>query len=405
MCNKNEKTWYTNDMNHHAKTIQKTFHYRLKPTTEQKSKCMQFAGSRRFIYNYGLHLIKEAFEKKQKIPRYTDLANLLPLLKNTPDTAWLKETHSQVLQQTLKDLESSLKNFFRGLKTKQKGGFPSFKKKGKNDSFRYPQGVKIDEDRIWLPKIGWIKYWNSRPLDGIIKQTTIKRQGEYWYVAIVCQVGIPAARVLVNRERAIGIDVGIANFACISDGTKIANPSFLKKKLNTLARLQRSLSRKKKGSNNRKKAIIKVVKKHIDIYNQRKNFAHQLSNTLVKNHDVIVVEDLNIKGMVQNRHLARSIADVSWGMFFSFLKYKCDWYGKHFLSIDRFYPSSKICSSCGSKQDISLSQRVYQCTSCNMQIDRDWNASLNIRAAGLAVLNACEGSEVARSCEAGIPGF
>jgi putative transposase len=388
-----------------TRIIQKTFQYRLKTTADQYQKCMQFAGARRFVYNYGLDLVRKAFDIKEKIPSYTDIANLLPILKKSENTEWLKEIHSQALQQTLKDRELSLKHFFGGLKTKQKIGFPIFKKKGKNDSFRYPQGVKTDEDKIWLPKIGWVKYLNSRPLDGIIKQTTIKRQAKHWYVSISCEIETSVIKASASTEKTVGIGVGIADFAYISDGIKIENPSFLKKELHSLSHLQCSLSRKKRGSNNRKKAIIKVVKKHIDIYNQRKNFAHQLSNTLVKNHDVIVVEDLNIKGMMQNKHLARSIADASWGIFFSLLKYKCDWYGKHFITIDRFYPSSKMCFSCGNKQEIGLSERVYHCLFCGMCIDRDWTASLNIRAAGLVVLNACGGSEVALSDKAGIPGF
>ncbi len=393
-------------MNDQKKTlIQKTFHYRLKPTIVQKTKCTQFAGSRRFVYNYGLNLIKNAFDNKQKLPSYTDIANTLPLLKKSSETIWLKEVHSQVLQQTLKDLELSLKYFFRGLKTKKKVGFPAFKKKGKNDSFRYPQGVKCDNGKIWLPKIGWVAYWDSRPLEGVIKQTTVRCQGEHWYISVVCEIEKIIISVPILAEKTIGVDLGIAHFAQVSDGETIENPSFLKKELGSLVRLQRSLSRKKKGSNNRKKAITKVVKKHIDIYNQRKNFAHQLSNKLVKNHDVIVVEDLNIKGMVQNRHLARAIADVGWGIFLNFLKYKCAWNGKHFVSIDRFFPSSKMCSSCGSKQDIPLSVRTYGCISCGLSIDRDLNASLNIRAAGLAVFNACGGSKITWSNETGIPGF
>ncbi len=393
-------------MNVQKKTlIQKTFLYRLKPTIAQRTKCMQFAGSRRFVFNYGLNLVKSAFENKQRIPSYTDIANTLPLLKNSPDTIWLKDTHSQVLQQTLKDLESSLQHFFRGLKTKKKIGFPVFKKKGKNDSFRYPQGIKFDNGKIWLPKIGWVAYWDSRPLEGVVKQTTVKRQGIHWYISVVCEIEKVIIPVPIAANETIGVDLGITHFVQISDGETVGNPTFLKKELRALARLQRLLSRKKKGSSNRKKAVIKVVKKHIDIYNQRKNFAHQLSNKLVKNHDVIVVEDLNIKGMAQNRHLARAIADVGWGIFLSFLKYKCAWYGKHFVSIDRFFPSSKMCSSCGQTQDMPLSIRTYQCTSCGLHMDRDLNASLNIRAAGLAVLNACGGSEVAWSNETGIPGF
>jgi putative transposase len=385
--------------------ILKTFIYKLKPTSVQKTKCMQFAGARRFIYNYGLNLVKNAFHNKLKIPSYADITNTLPLLKKSPDTNWLKDTHSQVLQQTLKDVETALNNFFRGLKTKKKIGFPIFKKKGKNDSFRYPQGVRCENGKVWLPKIGWVAYYDSRPLEGEIKQATVKRQGIHWYVAIVCEVEQVITMASITVAKTIGIDLGLTHFVSISDGTIIENPSFLKKELRKLARLQRSLARKKKGSNNRKKSVVKVVKKHIDIFNQRKNFAHQLSHTLVKNHDVIVVEDLCIKGMVQNRHLSRAISDVGWGIFLNFLKYKCIWFGKHFVQVDRFFPSSKTCSSCGCQQEMPLNVRIYQCKKCGIQIDRDLNASLNIQVAGLAVLNACGGSGVTLSSEAGITGF
>ena len=280
-----------------------------------------------------------------------------------------------------------------------------FRKKGKSDSFRYPQGVRCDSGKIWLPKIGWFAYHDSRPLEGVIKQVTVKRQGIHWDVAIVCEIEQTVVMAPITVTKTIGIDLGLSHFASISDGSVIENPSFLKKELRKLAYLQRSLSRKKKGSSNRKKSVMKVVKKHIDIYNQRKNFAHQLSHTFVKNHDVIVVEDLCIKGMVQNKHLSRAISDVGWGMFLSFLKYKCSWVGKHFLQINRFFPSSKTCSSCRCQQEMPLNVRMYQCKNCGVQIDRDLNASLNIRAAGLAVLNVCGGSEVALSSETGITGF
>lgn len=210
---------------------QKTFLYRLKPTAIQKMKCLQFAGAKRFVYNYALNLVKNAFEKKLKIPSYIDIANTLPLLKKSPDTSWLKNTHSQVLQQTLKDLEAALNHFFRGLKTKKNIGFPVFKKKGKNDSFRYPQGIKCDSGKIWLPKIGWVTYHDSRPLEGIIKQVTIKRQGIHWNVAIVCEIEHIVVMAPITLEKTIGLDLGLSHFAHASDGSVIENPSFLKKRI------------------------------------------------------------------------------------------------------------------------------------------------------------------------------
>ena len=194
-------------------------------------------------------------------------------------------------------------------------------------------------------------------------------------------------------------------FATTSEGKIIANPRFLKHDLAQLRRQQRRLSRKVKGSNNRKKQVQCVARLHQKIKNKRKDFTHKQSTIFVKNHDVIAVEDLHVAGMIRNRRLARSIADVGWRMFLEQLRYKCSWQGKHFISVDRFEPTSKKCSSCGNKQEMPLSQRIFACDACGIEKDRDVNASLNIRAAGLAVLNACGGRDNGRPSEAGISGF
>src|SRR3990167_11126688 len=291
--------------------IQKTFKFRLEPTKAQQVLLSKFAGCARFVFNYGLSIFKEAFENKNKLPSYTDIANKLPKLKKSEDTAWLAETHSQVLQQSLKDLESAIKHFFRRIKEKkEKPGFPKFKKKGMH------------------------------------------------------------------------IDLGLLNFAHLSNGEEIENPRWLRSELACLAKAQRNLCRKKKGSNNRKKAAEKVGKIHRRITNKRHDFLHKQSTTIVKNHDVVAVEDLNVSGMIKNRRLALSIADVGWKTFLAFLEYKSNWMGKHFVSIDRFEPTSKTCSMCGNKQDMPLKIRTFVCSFCNMQMNRDLNASINIRSAG-----------------------
>ena len=194
------------------------------------------------------------------------------------------------------------------------------------------------------------------------------------------------APVSVTEDRAVGIDVGLKSFAVLSDGTEIENPRFLRKALAKLKRAQRRLSRKTKRSNRWKKQVAKVVKLHIQVKNARKDFAHKVSTAIVKNHDVIAVEDLHIKGMVKNRHLSRAISDVGWGLFFDMLRYKALWAGKHFVQNGRFLATSQVCSCCGEKKPMTLSVRTYACPGCGTVLDRDWNASLNIRAAGLAVL-------------------
>ena len=238
-----------------------------------------------------------------------------------------------------------------------------------------------------------MKYRDSRPVEGTILQATIKREGEHWFVSLACEVELPdPTPIAAPEERAVGVDVGLKSFAVLSDGTEIENPRFLKAALAKLKKAQRRLSRKTKRSNNWKKQVMKVAKLHASVKNARKDFSHKASTAIVKNHDVVAVEDLNIKGMVKNRHLSRAISDVGWGLFLDMLAYKAKWAGKHFVKIGRFEATSKTCSTCGERKPMPLSVRTYACGGCGTVLDRDWNASLNIRAAGLAVLNACGGA-------------
>ncbi len=386
------------------RTIQKTFSYRLEPTRLQRMLFAQYAGCVRFVFNYGLSLIKKAFDSKTKIPTYTDIANLLPSLKRATETAWLKKVHSQVLQQALKDLENALKHFFRGIKSKQNIGFPRFKCKGIKDSFRYPQYVEYLDGKVYLPKIGWVGYRDSRPLEGIIKQAVVKRRGDRWFVHIVCDVEVEISSRIVSTDNIVGIDLGLTHLAHLSNGQVYENPKHLKSDLGRLQFLQRAYSRKQKGSKNQKKAAKKVGKQHIKIADKRQDYINKVSTAIVENQDGVIVENLNIKGMIKNRYLARSIADAGWYKLISCLKYKADWQGKPFVVIDRFAPTSKACSSCGDKKDMPLSIRRYLCEACGLDLDRDFNAAINIRAAGLAVL-ACGGLNIGSPSEAGIAGF
>lgn len=373
--------------------VAKTFRYRLEPNTAQRQLFARFAGCCRFVFNHGLAARKASYESEGKTLSYADQSKTLPNLKKAEGTAWLSEVHSQVLQQALKDLDSAYQHFFRRVKNGETPGFPRFKKKGQKDAFRYPQGVKTREGRVFLPKIGWVKYRDSRPVEGTILQATVKREGEHWFVTLACEVELPDPTPVMSVEgRAVGIDVGLKSFAVLSDGTELKNPRFLQAALTKLKRAQRCLARKVKGSNNWKKQVASVVKLHIQVKNARKDFAHKASTAIVKNHDVIAVEGLSIRGMLKNRHLSRAISDAGWGMFLDMLKYKAEWAGKHFVRIGRFEATSKTCSTCGEKRPMPLSIRTYVCDSCGMSKDRDWNASLNIRAAGLAVLNACGGA-------------
>lgn len=373
--------------------LTKTFRYRLEPTEAQRQLFTRFAGSCRFVFNHGLSVRQARYKADGTTLSYADQSRSLTEMKRVKKTSWLKEINAQVLQQSLKDLDAAYQSFFRRVKGGGKPGYPMFKKRGQQDAFRYPQDVKANNNKVYLPKIGWVAYRNSRPIEGKILQTTVKREGEHWFVSLACEVTLVDPKpVSVTRERAIGIDVGLKTFAVLSDGTEIANPRFLKAVLVKLKKAQQAMSRKTKRSDRWQKQVAKVAKLHVKVKNARKDFAHKASTAIVKNHDVIAVEDLNISGLVRNRCLSRAISDASWGMFLSMLEYKASWTGKHFVRIGRFEPSSKMCSGCGQQQPMPLSVRTYACGGCGLVLDRDLNASLNIRSAGLAVLNARGGA-------------
>ncbi len=390
------------------KRIYITYKYRLDPTKEQQNFFAQFAGSVRFVFNKSLEKIKQAVDAGLKIPTYTDLTKRLPYMKAQEETAWLSTIHSQILQQGIKDLSEGVDAFFSQKKQKKSSrGFPKFKKKGQRESFRYPQSIRCKDGKVYLPKIGWVRYRDSRPIEGVIKQAAVKLIGQHWYVCIACSIEIEVPEFHITEDTVLGIDVGIKNYISASDGMKIDNPSHLKHMLEKLRHLSKSLSRKKKGSKNWFKMRAKIQRLHIRITNCRRDFLHKQSTVLTDNQGVraICIENLSIAGMVKNRKLARAISDASWGTFYEFLKYKCEWRGKKFLKVDRFYPSSKLCSSCGNKQDMPLHVRVFDCTACGMKLDRDINASINIRSAGTSELISCGEIRAGGLNEAGIGSF
>jgi len=369
----------------------------------------RFAGSCRYIYNWGLEHRVTTYREEKRTVRYYDQNNLLPELKRKEDSNWLQEIHSQVLQQALKDLDSGFQHFFRRVQShKQAPGFPRFKSKGSHDSFRYPQGVKVSKDRVYLPKIGQVRFRKSREIEGTIKQTTITCVGGMWYISFSCEIDRPSPKApKPSPERAIGIDLGIKHFATLALGEDnqfdfIDHPHHLGRRLPRLQKLSKELSRKQKGSKNRLKCKRRLARLHQSIRNQRNEFAHQLSTQIVKNHDVICVESLDVAKLLAEgtRSLSRAIADASWSRFLRFLQYKAEENGKHLIAVGRHFPSTQMCSRCGCKQKLTLSDRLYQCPSCHLELDRDCNAAINIKAAGTTALNAC----VATTCgvEAGI---
>lgn len=377
--------------------LKKGFKYRLDPTKGQRQLFAQFAGASRFLYNRGLEQRKTVFEKEGKSITYFEQNNEIVFLKNQEATCWLKDVHSQVLQQALKNLDTAFQNFFQNVKKSKKPGFPRFKCKGVRDSFRYPQGVKVEEDNVYLPKIGWVRLRKSREIEGMIKQTTVLREGEHWYVAFSTEKEIPDPKLApIREEKAVGIDVGLKTFATLASGshnksTYIPNPRFFTQYLPRLRVLARRLSKKVKFSKNWQKARKQLSKLHARIRHCREDFAHQLSTMIVKSHDIICVEGLDIANLLETgtKRLSRGIADASWHFFLRCLEYKAKERGKHFVETGKYFPSTQTCSSCGSRQKMELSDREYRCSNCSLIIERDLNSAIVEKAAGMSVLKAC----------------
>ena len=377
----------------------KTFRYRLKPN---KKSCMAFAsfsGCCRWIYNFALNAKKLAYDELDQTLSLFDLNNLLPILKKEEETKWLANIHSQVLQQSLHDLNRAYEAFFRRVKNGENPGFPKFKRKGTGDSFRYPQGVKIKDNQVYLPKIGWVRFKKSREIEGAIKQTTVIREAGHWYVCFSCEFEVNELRRPLCQETVIGIDVGLSTFATIAEGEsnivrEVENPRFLKRGLQKLQFLSRQLSKKKYKSANWFKAKHKLQVFQASLKNCRKDFAHKLSTLLVKNHDIIGIESLSIQSMLQegSSKLSRSIADAGWGQFLNYLRYKVEYAGKLLVEADRWFASTRQCSQCHRKREMKLSDRIFKCE-CGHEMGRDANAAVNLKnvaieqfqAAGTAV--------------------
>jgi putative transposase len=364
----------------------KAFKYRIYPNKEQTEKINQHIGGCRFVYNWALENKIRYYEtSKEKLSAY-DLNYMLKGLK--VENPWLKEVNSQSLQQTNKNMESAFTRFFR-----EKKGFPKFKsKKNPVQSFQIPQHYTVDFEKglIKLPKIGNVKIVISRTFEGACKTATVSKTstGKY-FISILVEDGkeIPKKQEF-NEKSTIGVDLGIKDSAILSNGEKFENPKYLKNSLKQLKVLSKKLSRKVKGSNNWKKAKLKLSRLHEKISNQRNDFQHKLSSKLISENQAIALETLNVKGMVKNRCLAQSISDAGWSSFVTKLEYKAEWTGKTILRIGTFEPSSKICNVCGYyKSDLTLAVREWVCPDCKTKHDRDVNAAINIKKFALQSQN------------------
>jgi len=365
------------------KEILKSYRYRIEPSEEQKILLNKHFGSVRYVYNYFLNERKNQYLETKKSDSYNTQAKKLTELKRVEDTIWLNEINSQTLQSTLKNLEAAYLNFFRG-----NAEFPTFKSKRSKNSFKIPQHIRIESDSIFVPKFkSGIHIRNFKKFTGEIRQCTFSRDsmGKYFVSILVCTVHTPVEKT----GKSIGLDLGIKDYCVTSNGTKFKNHRCTKRYERELKVAQQHFSRKKKGSHQSEKQRLKVARIHEKISNSRKDNLHKISTNLIKSYDVICLEDLNVKSMVKNHRLAKHISDCGWGMFVSMLEYKAKWNNKTVIKVDRFFPSSKLCSECGwIKSDLNLSDREWVCESCGSTHDRDVNAAKNILKEGLNLLSA-----------------
>lgn len=375
--------------------IHRAYKTQLDVNNSQQTLLIQHIGCARWAFNWALNKKKEAFDKKEKIPTAIDLHKELNKLKQS-EIPWMYESSKWSPQNALRDCDQAFENFFTRCKKKVNGskGFPKFKSK-KNDkqSFRLEAPIKIESDRIKLPRIGWLKLFeeNYIPTNHKILSATISKRTGKWFVSVNTES--PDKPITVAKNDVIGVDLGVKTLATCSNCTTYNSPKALKSNLERLKRRQRQFSRKQKGSKNKAKAKLKLAKIYYQISNIRKDCLHKVTSKIVHENQVIVLEDLNVKGMMKNHKLAQVISDVGLYEFRRQIEYKAKWYGREVIFVDRFHPSSKLCSGCGSKKDaLKLSDRIYECGVCGLSIDRDFNASLNLKqfyTASSAGINAC----------------
>jgi putative transposase len=363
--------------------INKAFQFKLKPTGEQAALFAQYAGASRWVWNEMLAERKRVFEQAGKAPSMYEQMRRLTALKQEEATAWLGAIHSQVLQEPIKHLQRAFQNFFD-----KQASYPRFKsRKQTHQAFSYPQGVRVQANQVYLPKLGWVHFHKSREIEGEIKRATIRRKASGWYVSLICELEITPQPVCPTPDTTLGVDLGLTDFLVASDGERIRTPRLLRKAEKKLRKAQQSLSRKQQGSNRRRKQREKVARLHEHVANARLDFLHKLSTRLVCENQAVIAEDLSVKGLARTR-LAKSIHDAGWGEFLRQVAYKCAWQGKVFHQIDRFFPASKLHAACGTLNTLSLSDRTFACQGCGQTLDRDHNAALNIQQQGLLMVLA-----------------
>lgn len=365
----------------------KAYKYKIHPSEEQKRQLTKFFGCTRFIYNWGLSIKTQSYKETGKSISYNDLAKQLTLLKQQDETSFLCECANESLQQSLRNLEKAFNVFFH-----KKTKYPTFKSKKKTkETAKFVNCIHFDFNdwKVKIPKIGWIKLCENRIWNkNTCKQGTVTvskdKCGTYWLSVVIDNQQHKQSKKPIKPETTVGIDLGIKNYAILSDGTKYSNPKHFDKSQKMLAHWQKSFARTKRGSTRHEKARIQVARCYRKMVNQRTDFLQKLSTSLVRNYDTICLEDLNVKGMEQNRNFACAISDAAWGKFVRELTYKSEWYGNNIVFIGRYEPSSKLCHCCGYiNKELKISDREWKCPICGKIQDRDVNAAINIKRIAL----------------------
>ena len=369
--------------------VSKGYKVELKLNNKQKTMLLRHAGAARYAYNWGLRKRIDLYEKEKKSTNAIEQHRELNKEKQST-LAWMYQSSKAAPQEALRDLDRAFQNFFRNIKQGRKPGFPKFKsKKNGIGSFRLTGSIHVESNRIKLPRIGWVKLKEEDRLPIVTpSQVTVREKAGHWFVSFNIQEEVQEQKI---SDKVIGVDLGINHLATLSDGTKYENPKPLKKKLQKLRRLSKSLSRKVKGSKNRQKAREQLARLHYKIANIRKDCLHKITTEIARTKpSVVVLEDLGVSNIMKNRKLSRSIQDAGFYEFRRQLEYKLSWIGSKIEFVDRFFPSSKTCSSCGAiKKELSLSERQYDCEVCGQCIDRDENAAINLMKAASSAVLAC----------------
>jgi len=365
-------------------TQRKVYRFRLKPTPEQEAAFNRMAGAWRWVWNWGLQRRREHYQEFGKTLSYAALCAELTALKSRPETGWLNEVNAQALQQALKDLCQAFTNFFE-----RRAGYPKFKSRKRDRArFRIPQRVKLADGMLVVPKVGRVKVRQTREVAETTKSATFRREvNGRWYVSLTVEFELPdVALPPPDPEKVVGIDLGLKDFAVVSDGRRTAAPKFYRRAQRRLARAQRHVSRCVPGSQRHAKARTRVSRIYQQIANRRKDFLHQLTADLVSEHEGLCIEDLCLRGLARTKRLAKSFHDAALGEFRRQVEYKTLWNRKHLAVVDRFFPSSRLCRDCGARNEtLTLSDRHWVCT-CGAVHDRDLNAARNLRDEGLRIL-------------------